>query len=173
MLEHEDRTLTPDEMAAYWESACDRFPIVSIEDGMDEEDWDGWQALTDRLGDRCQLVGDDLFVTNPERLRRGIEAGVANSILIKVNQIGTLTETLEAIRIAREAGYTRRDVAPLGRDRGHHDRRPRGGDRRRPDQDRGAVALGPGREVQPAPADRGGARAAAPRYPGISAFSGR
>jgi enolase len=93
-------------MAAYWESACDRYPIVSIEDGMDEEDWDGWKVLTERIGDRCQLVGDDLFVTNPERLRRGIEAGVANSILIKVNQIGTLTETLEAIRIAREAGYT-------------------------------------------------------------------
>jgi enolase len=106
VLEHEGRTLTPEEMAAYWESACDRYPIVSIEDGMDEEDWDGWKVLTERIGDRCQLVGDDLFVTNPERLRRGIEAGVANSILIKVNQIGTLTETLEAIRIAREAGYT-------------------------------------------------------------------
>ncbi len=73
---------------------------------MDEEDWDGWGLLTERLGDRCQLVGDDIFVTNPERLRRGIEAGVANSILIKVNQIGTLTETLEAIAIAREAGYS-------------------------------------------------------------------
>ena len=80
--------------------------MVSIEDGMDEEDWDGWKLLTERLGDRCQLVGDDLFVTNPERLRRGIEAGVGNSILVKVNQIGTLTETLEAIAIAREAGYT-------------------------------------------------------------------
>ncbi len=73
---------------------------------MDEEDWDGWKQLTERLGDRCQLVGDDLFVTNPERLRRGIEAGVGNSILVKVNQIGTLTETLEAIAIAREAGYS-------------------------------------------------------------------
>src|SRR5690606_10115864 len=87
-------------------SACDRFPIISIEDGMDEEDWEGWKLLTERIGARCQLVGDDLFVTNPERLRRGIEGGVANSILIKVNQIGTLTETLEAIRIAGEAGYT-------------------------------------------------------------------
>ena len=93
-------------MAAYWEDACSRYPIVSIEDGMDEEDWDGWKLLTERLGDRVQLVGDDLFVTNPERLRRGIELGVGNSILVKVNQIGTLTETLEAIRIAREAGYT-------------------------------------------------------------------
>jgi enolase len=105
-LEHENRTLSADELGAYWQSACERFPIVSIEDGMDEEDWDGWKGLTDRIGSSCQLVGDDLFVTNPERLRRGIEAGVANSILIKVNQIGTLTETLEAIRIGREAGYT-------------------------------------------------------------------
>ena len=106
MLEHENRTLSADELAAYWQSACERFPIVSIEDGMDEEDWDGWKGLTDRIGSTCQLVGDDLFVTNPERLQRGIDSGVANSILIKVNQIGTLTETLEAIRIAREAGYT-------------------------------------------------------------------
>jgi enolase len=105
-LEHENRTLSADELGAYWQSACERFPIASIEDGMDEEDWDGWKGLTDRIGSSCQLVGDDLFVTNPERLRRGIEAGVANSILIKVNQIGTLTETLEAIRIGREAGYT-------------------------------------------------------------------
>jgi enolase len=106
VLEHEGRTLSPEEMVDYWERQVDAFPIVSIEDGMDEEDWDGWKLLTERLGDRCQLVGDDLFVTNPERLRRGIEAGVGNSILIKVNQIGTLTETLEAISIAREAGYT-------------------------------------------------------------------
>jgi enolase len=106
VLEHEGRSLTPEEMAAYWEDACDRFPVVSIEDGMDEEDWDGWKLLTERLGERVQLVGDDLFVTNPDRLRRGIELGVGNSILVKVNQIGTLSETLEAIRTAREAGYT-------------------------------------------------------------------
>ena len=106
VLEHEGRSLSPEEMAAYWEDACARYPVVSIEDGMDEEDWDGWKLLTERLGDRVQLVGDDLFVTNPERLRRGIELGVGNSILVKVNQIGTLTETLEAIRVAREAGYT-------------------------------------------------------------------
>jgi enolase len=105
-LKHEGRTLSPEEMASYWEEACSRYPILSIEDGMDEEDWDGWKLLTEKLGERVQLVGDDLFVTNPERLRRGIEAGVGNSILVKVNQIGTLTETLDAIRIAREAGYT-------------------------------------------------------------------
>ncbi|HXB15855.1 MAG TPA: phosphopyruvate hydratase [Solirubrobacteraceae bacterium] len=105
-LEHEGRSLSPEELADYWADLAARYPIISIEDGMDEEDWDGWKALTDRLGDRVQLVGDDLFVTNTERLRRGIDAGVANSILIKVNQIGTLTETLEAIQMALEAGYT-------------------------------------------------------------------
>ncbi|HEX4730393.1 MAG TPA: phosphopyruvate hydratase [Solirubrobacterales bacterium] len=106
VLEHEGRTLSPQEMADYWGALSAKYPIVSIEDGMDEEDWDGWKLLTDTIGDRVQLVGDDLFVTNPVRLRRGIELGVGNSILVKVNQIGTLSETLEAIRIAREAGYT-------------------------------------------------------------------
>jgi enolase len=105
-LEHEGRSLSSEDLAAYWEDLAARYPVVSIEDGMDEEDWDGWKLLTDRLGERLQLVGDDLFVTNPERLRRGIDAQVANSILVKVNQIGTLTETLEAMRIAREAGYS-------------------------------------------------------------------
>ena len=106
VLEHEGRTLSPQELAQYWGDVAGRYPIVSIEDGMDEEDWDGWKALTDAIGDRVQLVGDDLFVTNTDRLQRGIEAGVGNSILIKVNQIGTLTETLEAISMARTAGYT-------------------------------------------------------------------
>jgi enolase len=106
VLEHEGRSLSSAEMAAYWAEMAGRYPIVSIEDGMDEEDWDGWRALTDEIGERVQLVGDDLFVTNTERLGRGIESGVANSILIKVNQIGTLTETLDAVRIAQEAGYT-------------------------------------------------------------------
>ncbi|HEY1510334.1 MAG TPA: phosphopyruvate hydratase [Solirubrobacteraceae bacterium] len=106
VLEHEGRSLSADELGSYWEDLADRYPILSIEDGMDEEDWDGWAALTQRLGNRVQLVGDDLFVTNTERLKRGIDSGVANSILIKVNQIGTLSETLAAIRLARESGYT-------------------------------------------------------------------
>jgi enolase len=105
-LHHEGRTLSADELAAYWSDLAGRYPIVSIEDGMAEEDWPGWTTLTDALGNRLQLVGDDLFVTNTERLKRGIDSGVANSILIKVNQIGTLTETLAAIRMARESGYT-------------------------------------------------------------------
>jgi enolase len=106
VLEHEGRTLSDEELVTYWAELAERYPILSIEDGMAEEDWDGWKTLTDRLGSRLQLVGDDLFVTNTERLRRGIDTGVANSILIKVNQIGTLTETLAAVTIARESGYT-------------------------------------------------------------------
>jgi enolase len=105
-LRHEGRTLNAVELAGYWAELASRYPIVSIEDGMDEEDWDGWKQLTDQLGGRMQLVGDDLFVTNTERLQRGIDTGVANSILIKVNQIGTLTETLEAIDLATRSGYT-------------------------------------------------------------------
>ncbi|HEY8778850.1 MAG TPA: phosphopyruvate hydratase [Solirubrobacterales bacterium] len=106
VLKHEGRTLSAEELAAYWEDICSRYPVVSLEDGMGEEDWQGWALLTERLGDRVQLVGDDNFVTNPQRLRRGIEEGVANSILVKLNQIGTLTETLDTVRIAHEAGYT-------------------------------------------------------------------
>jgi enolase len=106
VLEHEGRSLSATELADYWAKICDSYPVVSVEDGMDEEDWDGWKALTERIGERVQLVGDDLFVTNPARLERGIELGVANSILVKLNQIGTLTETLEAISIAQDAGYT-------------------------------------------------------------------
>ncbi len=105
-LEHEGRELSSHDMAGYWGDLCSRYPIVSLEDGMDEEDWDGWKGLTQLVGDRVQLVGDDLFVTNTERLSRGIELGVANSILVKVNQIGTLSETLAAIDMARAAGYT-------------------------------------------------------------------
>ena len=94
------------EMPAFWAELCDRYPIVSIEDGLAEDDWDAWAQLTAELGDRVQLVGDDLFVTNPERLRQGIERRVGNSILVKVNQIGTLTETVEAVRLAQASGYT-------------------------------------------------------------------
>jgi enolase len=106
VLEPEGRTLNAEQLADYWSELAARYPIVSIEDGMAEEDWPGWTTLTDRLGNRVQLVGDDVFVTNTTRLKRGIDTGVANSILIKVNQIGTLTETLAAIQMAREAGYT-------------------------------------------------------------------
>jgi enolase len=106
VLEHEGRSLSSAELADYWADLAARYPIVSIEDGMDEGDWDGWGTLTQRLGEKVQLVGDDLFVTNAQRLRRGIDTNVGNSILIKVNQIGTLTETLDAIKMAREAGYT-------------------------------------------------------------------
>jgi enolase len=106
VLAHEGRTLSSQDLTAYWADLSSRYPIMSIEDGLDEEDWDGWKLLTERIGDRVQLVGDDLFVTNTERLRRGIDSGVANSILVKVNQIGTLTEALEAVRMAQEAGYT-------------------------------------------------------------------
>ena len=105
-LEGEGRVLDPAEMAAYWQRIVDTYPVVSIEDGMAEDDWDGWAALTAAIGDRCQLVGDDLFVTNPARLRRGIDSGVANSILVKVNQIGTLTETLTAVGLATQNSYT-------------------------------------------------------------------
>ena len=105
-LDGENRSLTPAEMVDYLAELADRYPIVSIEDGMSEDDWDGWKLLTERLGDRVQLVGDDLFVTNTERLSRGIQAGIANSILVKLNQIGTLSETLAAINMAWRAGYS-------------------------------------------------------------------
>ncbi|MDP9442184.1 MAG: phosphopyruvate hydratase [Actinomycetota bacterium] len=104
-LTGEGRTLSSDELVQYWVDLCDRYPIVSLEDGMAEEDWDGWAALTAALGHRVQLVGDDLFVTNSERLERGIGAGVANAILVKVNQIGTLTETLDTVGLATRSGY--------------------------------------------------------------------
>ncbi len=105
-LAGEGRKFTAPEFVHYLADLCDRYPIVSIEDGMAEDDWDGWRALTERLGDRIQLVGDDVFVTNSERLREGIERGVANSVLVKVNQIGTLTETLDTVDLAGRAAYT-------------------------------------------------------------------
>ncbi len=106
VLEGEGKTLSPDEMAKYLEDLVNRYPIISIEDGLAEDDWDGWKAATDLFGNKCQLVGDDLFVTNSVRLREGIEKGVANSILVKVNQIGTLSETLDAVETAHKASYT-------------------------------------------------------------------
>jgi enolase len=105
-LDGEGKVLSSDQFVDYLEALANAYPIISIEDGMDEDDWDGWQALTARLGDRCQLVGDDLFVTNPVRLSKGIETAAANSILIKVNQIGTLSETLDAVDLAHRAGFT-------------------------------------------------------------------
>jgi len=102
----EGRAKTSAEMPSFWAEIVDRYPVVSIEDGAAEDDWDSWSALTAQLGDRVQLVGDDLFVTNPDRLQSGIDRGVANSILVKVNQIGTLTETVAAVRLAQQNGYT-------------------------------------------------------------------
>ena len=105
-LKGESKSLTSAQFVDYLEDLVDNYPIISIEDGMDEDDWDGWVALNDRIGGKCQLVGDDLFVTNPKRLKKGIELGAANSILVKVNQIGTLSETLEAVDMAHRAGFT-------------------------------------------------------------------
>lgn len=105
VLAGEDRELTSEEMVEYWAALVEKYPIISIEDGMAEEDWDGWKKLTDCIGDKVQLVGDDLFVTNPKRLAKGIELGCANAILVKVNQIGSLTEALEAVQMAKQAGY--------------------------------------------------------------------
>ncbi|CAO3426572.1 phosphopyruvate hydratase [Azospirillum endophyticum] len=105
-LAGEGKSLSPEQMVAYWSDLAGRYPIISIEDGMAEDDWEGWKALTDAIGSKVQLVGDDLFVTNPKRLAQGIRQGVANSILVKVNQIGTLSETLEAVDMAHKAGYT-------------------------------------------------------------------
>ena len=143
----------------YWAGLIDRYPIVSIEDGAGRGRLGRLEEAHRRLGDSVQLIGDDLFVTNVDRLERGIRSGVANAILIKVNQIGTLTETLDAIELARANGYASRHLAPLRRDRGHDDRRPRGGDECGPDQDRRARPQRPRREVQPAAEDRGGTRA--------------
>jgi enolase len=106
VLEGEGKTLDSAQFADFLAELCDNHPIVSIEDGMAEDDWDGWAALTKRIGDKVQLVGDDLFVTNTERLARGVRDGIANSILVKVNQIGTLTETLEAVELAHKNGFT-------------------------------------------------------------------
>lgn len=104
-LQVEDEELSADDLVERLANCVERYPVLAIEDGLDEEDWEGWKMMTDRLGDRCQLIGDDLFVTHPERLEKGIEAGVANAVLVKINQIGTLTETLDVVRLARRNGY--------------------------------------------------------------------
>ncbi len=169
-LEHEGRDLSAEEMAAYWADMAGRYPILSIEDGMDEEDWDGWKALTDKLGDTVQLVGDDLFVTNTERLKRGIDLGVGNSILVKVNQIGTLTETLEAIAMAREAGYTAVMSHRSGETEDTTIADLAGGHRVRPDQD---AARPRARTAWPSTTSSCGSRtrsAAPAEYPGRSVF---
>jgi enolase len=121
---------------------------------MNEDDWDGWKILTDKIGDKVQLVGDDLFVTNTKRLKEGIDKGIANSILIKVNQIGTLTETYEAVEMAKRAGYTA-IISHRSGETGHHHRRPGSGPGNRADQDRFHEPLRPGGQVQPADAYRG------------------
>ncbi len=136
VLSGEGKSLTSEENADYLKALCDDYPIISIEDGMSEDDWDGWVALTKAIGDKVQLVGDDLFVTNPARLAEGIEKGAANSMLVKVNQIGSLSETLKAVDMAPPRTHDQRHVAPLGRDRGRHHRRPRRCHQLWPDQNR-------------------------------------
>ena len=148
---------TSEQMVAMYEKWVKAYPIVSIEDGVGEKDWPGWKALTEALGDSVQLVGDDLFVTNPEILARGIAEGIANSVLVKVNQIGTLTETLDCVALAVARRLHLHDEPPQRRDRGRDHRRPRGGHQLRPDQDRLRLAHRPRGEVQPAAAHRGGA----------------
>jgi enolase len=149
----EGLSLSPEQMAEYLAALVNDYPIKSIEDGMSEDDFTGWKALTDLVGDKCQLVGDDLFVTNPLRLEQGIKDGLANSLLVKVNQIGTLSETLDAVDMAHRARYTA--VMSHRSDRGFDDRRPRGRDQLRPDQDGQPRAFGPARQVQPADPHRG------------------
>lgn len=106
LLPKSKKTFSSAELVEHWKNICEKYPVYSIEDGLDEEDWDGWKLMTAELGNTVQLVGDDLFVTNTERLKKGIESGCANSILIKLNQIGSVSETLEAIKMAHRAGYT-------------------------------------------------------------------
>ncbi len=144
-------------MVEFWSNWVRQYPIISIEDGMAEDDWKGWKLLTDTLGKKIQLVGDDLFVTNTERLARGIREGIANSILIKVNQIGTLTETLEAMRMAIGGGLHLRGFPSIRRDRGHVYRRPGRGDGSGTDQNRLREPHRSNCKIQSIVAHRGGA----------------
>ncbi len=154
-MEGEGKSLDSAGMAKYLADLVARYPIVSIEDGMSEDDWAGWKELTTLIGKKCQLVGDDLFVTNTKRLEKGIKEGIGNSILVKVNQIGSLTETLDAVSMAQRAAFTAVISHRSRRDGRQHHRRHRGRDQRRPDQDRLAVALGSPGEIQPAHPHRG------------------
>ena len=139
-----EKTRTADEMVRLYDDWVSQYPIISIEDGLAEGDWDGWKTLTTALGDRVQLVGDDIFVTNPEILKRGIAEHIGNALLVKLNQIGTVTETLDAVAMADDAGYRQRDLASIRRNRGHDHRRPGGRRpapaRSRPDRPAGRTA---------------------------------
>ena len=157
-----EATRTSDQMVELYVDWVRQYPIISIEDGVAEGDWDGWKLLTRTLGDRVQLVGDDVFVTNPEILRRGISDGVGNALLVKLNQIGTVSETLDAIDMAREARLRHRHLASIGRNRRQHDRRFGGRHVGRPDQDRLRQPQRSRREIQPAAADRRRARRRGP-----------
>ena len=154
----EGKTRSVDEQVEYLAKLADAYPILSIEDGMAEDDWAGWKLLTERLGSRRQLVGDDIFVTNVEIIERGIKEGVANSVLIKVNQIGSLSETLAAVDMAQRAGYTAVMSHRSGETEDFDDRGSRGRDQLRTDQDRLALPVGSSGEIQPVDPDRGGAR---------------
>ncbi len=151
----EGKTFSSADNAEFLAELASAYPIASIEDGMAEDDWAGWRILTDRLGGKLQLVGDDLFVTNVKRLGRGIDEGIANSILVKVNQIGTLTETIDAVRLAQTNGYTAVMSHRSGETEDLDDRRPRGRAELRADQDGKPGAIGPDREIQPAAPHRG------------------
>ena len=158
VLNFEGKPRTSAEMAGIYAEWLDAYPVVSIEDPLAEEDWAGWRELTATVGDRVQVVGDDLFVTNSERLRRGIAERSANSLLVKLNQIGSVTETLDAVSLAHRAGFQLRDQPPLRRDRRHDDLRPGRRHQLRPDQDRRARPRRARGKVQPAAQDRGTAR---------------
>ena len=158
----EGKTRSIEQQVDYLAQLSDAYPILSIEDGMAEDDWAGWKLLTQRLGARRQIVGDDIFVTNVEILGRGIKEGVANSILVKVNQIGSLSETLAAVDMAHRAGYSAVMSHRSGETEDFDHRRSRGRDQLRADQDRIALPFGSAGQVQPADPDRGGARRPGP-----------
>ena len=170
-LASEGRKFNASEFADYLAGLVAKYPIVTVEDGMSEDDWDGWAILTQKLGRKVQLVGDDLFVTNTKIFAEGIAKKIANAILIKPNQIGTLTETLAAIDMAAERQICRDRLASFRRDRGCHDCRYCRGDHGHPDQDRLDVALRSRRQVQPAAANRGRAGTRKAKFAGMKALA--